>query len=119
MPTKRNNAGREAEPAWRALRGLTRARVLEAGGASRTAIRRRVGSGELEQVARGLYAPAGFQATEHHGLASAAALVPDGVVCLLSALQLHDLGTQAPFEVWLAIGGKARKPNVTDPPLRI
>lgn len=78
-----------------------------------------VGAGQLEQVARGLYAPAGFAATEHHGVASAAALVPSGVVCLLSALQLHGLGTQAPFEVWLAIGTKARKPTVADPPLRV
>jgi predicted transcriptional regulator of viral defense system len=78
-----------------------------------------VRAGQLRQVARGLYAPAGFEATEHHGLAAAAALVPDGVVCLLSALQFHHLGTQAPFEVWLAVGTKAHKPTVVDPPLRI
>jgi len=76
-------------------------------------------AGTLEQVARGLYAPSGFEPTEHHGLASAAALVPSGVVCLLSALQFHSLGTQAPFEVWLAVGGKARKPTVAGVPLRI
>jgi predicted transcriptional regulator of viral defense system len=78
-----------------------------------------VGAGQLRQVARGLYAPAGFEPTEHHGLAAATALVPDGIVCLLSALQFHRLGTQAPFEVWLAIGTKARKPTVANPPLRI
>lgn len=78
-----------------------------------------VRAGQLRQVARGLYASANFEATEHHGLAAAAALVPGGVVCLLSALQYHRLGTQAPFEVWLAIGTKARKPTVADPPLRI
>jgi predicted transcriptional regulator of viral defense system len=78
-----------------------------------------VRAGQLEQVARGLYAPAGFAATEHHGIAAAIARVPGGVVCLLSALQFHRLGTQAPFEVWLAIGTKARKPLVVDLPLRI
>jgi predicted transcriptional regulator of viral defense system len=78
-----------------------------------------VGAGQLRQVARGLYVPAGFEETEHHGLAAAAALVPEGVVCLLSALQFHHLGTQAPFEVWLAIGTKARKPARSVPPLRI
>jgi predicted transcriptional regulator of viral defense system len=78
-----------------------------------------VGAGQLQQVARGLYAPAGFEATEHHSLAAAAALVPQGVICLLSALQFHGVGTQAPFEVWIAIGTKARKPTITDPPLRI
>jgi predicted transcriptional regulator of viral defense system len=78
-----------------------------------------VETGKLQQLGRGLYAPAGFEPTEQHGLASAAARVPSGVVCLLSALQFHELGTQAPFEVWLAIDRKARKPVISDPPLRI
>src|SRR5438046_2119851 len=120
MPMKRN---RRSEPARTLMRrlpeGLARTRDLEAAGSSRLAIRRMVSAGQLRQVARGLYAPAHFEATEHHGLAAAAALVPGGVVCLLSALQYHRLGTQAPFEVWLAIGTKARKPTVADPPLRI
>jgi predicted transcriptional regulator of viral defense system len=40
-------------------------------------------------------------------------------VCLLSALRYHDLTTQAPFEVWMAIGAKAWQPRVDYPPLRI
>jgi predicted transcriptional regulator of viral defense system len=120
MPTKRKKRPVPTRSATRGFpQGLARSRDLEAMGASRPTIRRMVGAGELRQVARGLYAPAGFEATEHHGLAAAAALVHDGVVCLLSALQFHRLGTQAPFEVWLAIGTKARKPTVADPPLRI
>src|SRR6185503_20351697 len=120
MPTKRNRrSGRLPAAKPRFPQGLARSRDFGAQGVSRPAIRRMVGAGQLRQVARGLYAPAGFEATEHHGLASAAALVPGGVVCLLSALQFHRLGTQLPFEVWLAIGTKARKPAVVDPPLRI
>ena len=120
MPTTRNKRSQSVQAEPHGLpRGLARTRDLEATGASRLAIRRMLGAGQLRQVARGLYAPAGFEATEHHGLAAAAALVPEGVVCLLSALQFHGLGTQAPHEVWLAIGTKARKPTVTDPPLRI
>jgi predicted transcriptional regulator of viral defense system len=41
------------------------------------------------------------------------------VVCLLSALRFHDLTTQAPFEIWLAIGEKAWRPRMKYPPLRI
>lgn len=52
-------------------------------------------------------------------MAEAAKRVPHGVVCLLSALQFHELTSQAPFEVWLAIGEKARRPKVDYPPLRI
>jgi len=120
MPTKRKKPSAPARARTRPFpQGLARTRDLEAKGSSRLAIRRMVRAGQLRQVARGLYASANFEATEHHGLAAAAALVPGGVVCLLSALQYHRLGTQAPFEVWLAIGTKARKPTVADPPLRI
>jgi len=120
MPTKRNERSDRRLSRKRSLpHGLVRARDLEAAGTARPAIRRMVATGQLQQVARGLYAPAGFEPTEHHSLAAAAALVPEGVVCLLSALQFHGVGTQTPFEVWLAIGTKARKPTVTDPPLRI
>jgi predicted transcriptional regulator of viral defense system len=42
-----------------------------------------------------------------------------GVVCLLSALRFHDLTTQSPFEVWLAIGEKSRLPKQENPQLRI
>lgn len=66
-----------------------------------------------------MYRLARASVTEHHSLAMAAARVPRGVVCLLSALRYHELTTQAPFEVWLAIGNKARAPAVGDPPLRI
>jgi predicted transcriptional regulator of viral defense system len=76
-------------------------------------------SGELQQVARGIYAPPSFAATEHHGLAVASLLVPGGVTCLLSALQFHGLGTQAPFEVWMAIDRLARRPRPATPPLRV
>jgi predicted transcriptional regulator of viral defense system len=57
--------------------------------------------------------------TEHHGLAEAAKVVPRGVVCLLSALRFHELTTQSPFEVWLAIDRKAHKPISSQAPLRI
>lgn len=45
--------------------------------------------------------------------------MPKGVVCLLSALRFHGLTTQAPFEVWLAIGNKSLAPKLDFPPLRI
>jgi predicted transcriptional regulator of viral defense system len=49
----------------------------------------------------------------------AAKWVPQGVICLLSALQFHDIGTQSPFEVWMAIGHKSWRPKLKYPPLRI
>lgn len=74
---------------------------------------------KLERVGRGLYAFPGADLTEHHTLAEAALRVPHGVVCLLSALRFHDLSTQAPYEVWMAIDVKARRPKEEILPLRI
>lgn len=52
-------------------------------------------------------------------LAAASARVPHGVVCLLSALRFHELTTQNPAEIWLAIDRKARAPKAPELPLRI
>ena len=120
MPTKRIlRASSSTRPARRAPGVLVRSRDLEARGTPRGAIRRLVDQGRLLRLGRGIYAPADFSPTEHHGLAVAAAKVPSAVVCLLSALQFHRLTTQAPFEVWLAIAGKARKPRLADLPVRV
>ena len=90
---------------------------LEALGIGYDALRSLVTEGMVERVARGLYHLAGAEATEHHTLAAACARVPRAIVCLLSALQVHGIGTQLPREVWLAIPHKARPPRV--PGIRI
>jgi predicted transcriptional regulator of viral defense system len=48
-----------------------------------------------------------------------ARLAPNAVVCLLSALRFHGLGTQLPSEVWLAVHVKAWRPRLTGMPVRI
>lgn len=80
---------------------------------------RLVDSGELERVARGLYRLPEHPLTEHNGLAIAGAAVPQGVICLLSALQFHGIGTQLPSQVWIAIDRRARRPALKHPPLRV
>jgi predicted transcriptional regulator of viral defense system len=57
--------------------------------------------------------------SEHRSLAEAALRVPRGVICLLSALRLHDIGMQAPFEVWIAIPQQMKAPRLDQPALRI
>jgi len=99
--------------------GAIRTRDLREHNLSRQALRRLYERNVLDRPSRGLYVLAEGDFTEHHSLAEAAKLVPRGVVCLLSALRFHDLTTQQPFEVWIAIGIKAWKPDVTSPPLRI
>jgi len=67
--------------------------------------------GLVRRVGRGLYEVADADWSAHHSLAEVAKRVPNGVVCLLSALQFHELTTQLPFEVWLAVDPKARVPR--------
>ena len=80
---------------------------------------RLVAEGSLERVGRGRYRSPNARITEHHGLALTAAAVPRGVVCLLSALVFHGIGTQNPAEVWVAVDRRSRAPRVAWPPLRI
>ena len=75
--------------------------------------------GLLDRPARGIYTLRGAPFDEKMSLVQIAKKVPNGVICLLSALQFHSLTTQLPFEVWLMIEGKARKPIVEYPPVRI
>lgn len=99
--------------------GFLRVRDLRAQGLHPEHLRRLVAKGEIKRVARGLYVLADADATPHHSLAQAIKKVPHGVVCLLSALRFHGIGTQSPFEVWLAIDRRARKPSLRMPKLRI
>lgn len=98
--------------------GVT-AREVAAAGIHRQILTRLVAAGEIERIARGIYRLPGQSITESHGLSVASAAVPHGVVCLLSALQFHGIGTQLPSEVWIAIDRRARRPGLQYPPLRI
>ena len=99
-------------------RPLLRARDLAALGLPTMALSRLVAAGRLERVARGLYSLPGRPLSEHRALAVVALRVPQGVVCLLSALRVHGIGTQAPFEVWMAIPHHSPTPRIDQPALR-
>ena len=99
--------------------GIIRSRDLAAHGIARIYLKMLVERGLIKKVSRGLYVAADANLTEEHSIAEASKKVPGGVVCLLSALRLHGLTTQAPFEVWLAIRGTTRPPQADYPPLRI
>jgi predicted transcriptional regulator of viral defense system len=99
--------------------GMLRPRDLDRYGIARTHLQRLQERGLLERAGRGLYRLPSGEVTEHHDLAAACKLVPHGVICLLSALRFHELTTQAPFEVWMAIDVGARRPRGKAPPLRI
>ena len=99
--------------------GVVRSSDLAPLGIPRQTLARLTSRGVLERVDRGLYVLADADPTEHQSLAEAACRVPHGVVCLLSSLRLHDLTTQDPAAVWMAIEGNARAPSGSSLPIRI
>ena len=121
---RRNATRRRATLGQRALdmareRGILRARDLATAGVPRVVLTRLCRSNRLNRLSRGLYALPDADVTENHSLAEVARRIPHATVCLLSALRFHGLTTQAPFQVWIAIDVKARKPRVKDMPLRV
>jgi predicted transcriptional regulator of viral defense system len=95
---------------------LTEARAL---GLHPEQVRRLTRQGQLTRLGRGLYAAASAVPSEHHTLAEIAKRVPKGIVCLLTALRFHSIGTQHPREVWLAVDRRAAIPRIDFTPVRI
>jgi predicted transcriptional regulator of viral defense system len=100
-------------------RGIIRVQDLKDEGIHPEYLRRMVSQGLIIQTGRGLYNAADAEISAHHSLAQVSKWVPHGVVCLISALQYHNIGTQNPFEVWLALERNVASPRIQYPPLRI
>lgn len=99
--------------------GVLRPRDLPARGLRREYVQRLLARGELERIGRGLYTLPRAKITRNRSLAEVSKVVPQGVVCLLSALRFHNLTTQNPSEIWLALGSKAWRPRRTPFPVRL
>ena len=96
-----------------------RARDAAELGIDSRALRRLLDEGTVERLGRGLYRFAEAEPTEHYTLAAVCARVPGAIVCLLSALSVHGLGTQLPWQEWIAIPHKARTPRLPELPVRV
>jgi len=94
-------------------KGVLRPRDLAPYGISRQVLRNLCDRGDVERIGRGLYTLADTEdITQHHSLAQASKQIPKGVICLLSALSFHELTTQNPSQVWMAIGERAWQPEL-------
>ena len=111
---------------------LTRARLDAAGvgaffrprdvlplGVSFRQLQRLVAEGTVEKVGGGVYRLSEVEPEEFETIAMVASAVPHAIVCLLSALRVHEIGTQSPRQVWLAIDRKARIPTRLPAAVRI
>ena len=75
-------------------------------------------NGTLEQISYGLYK---LQQNKiiNPDFATVGLRVPNGVICLISALAFHNLTTQIPHKVSIAIKRNASKPRIDYPPVTI
>ncbi len=86
--------------------------TLEQQGYSRTAIGRMVKTGQLERVTRGVYLNPNLTISAHQRLAEIALQIPKAAICLISALEYHQITTQMPFETWIALPTRTRVPKI-------
>jgi hypothetical protein len=113
----RGTAGRFA-PGLPRITAFFRPSQLAEAGLTRNQLPALLRSRRVEHVARGLYRITDAEPTENDSLAMAFARVPNSVVCILTALRVHEIGTQPPVDVWLAIPHEARVPRLRELRLR-
>lgn len=100
-------------------RGMVRSCELDASGIPRAVISRLTASGKLERCGRGTYRLAGTASSEYESLATVSLKVPQGVFCLLTALQFHELTTQLPRQIWISMPRGSHSPRIDYPPLKM
>lgn len=99
--------------------GLISHRDLVRQGLHPQQIKRMYQKGILKKITRGLYSTTEATTGEYHDVAVVASRIPQGVICLISALQVHGLTTQIPHEIWIAIARRAATPRLDYPPVRL
>ncbi len=99
--------------------GVIRSEEINRLGIPRVVLTRLVRQGRLVRVGRGLYTLPDHSMSEHEGLIQVASHASQCVFCLLTALRFHNLTTQSPFEIWIAIPNKSRPPKLDYPPIRV
>jgi predicted transcriptional regulator of viral defense system len=98
--------------------GLLRMSAAVRCGIHRDTLKKMVDQGDLQRISRGLYQLVEAIAPSHPDLAIVATKAPEAVICLISALSFHELTTQIPHEVYLAIGRNSEPPRIDYPPIR-
>ncbi len=76
-------------------------------------------AGRLEEVSRGLYRLADLPGLSNPSLTAVAVRIPNGVLCLISALAFHEVTTQIPHEVYVAVSRGTKRPRLEYPPIRL
>lgn len=75
-------------------------------------------AGVLDRLSRGVYRLAAAMPLGNPDLVTVAIRAPESVICLISALAFHELTTQIPHEVYVAVPRGAEPPRLDHPPIR-
>jgi predicted transcriptional regulator of viral defense system len=111
-------AEKKALAVFKRRSGMMRLAEALRAGVSRGTLERMLEKGTLERLSRGLYRLVDAEPLPNPDLAVVAAKVPDGVICLISALSFHELTTQIPHEVYVAVSRTSEPPRIAHPPIR-
>ena len=85
----------------------------------RVVLTRLVRSGQLEKIARGLYCTPNKPVTENSSLVTIAIKIPQAIFCLLTALQIHEITTQLPRQIWIAMPRGSHVPKLDYPQIKM
>jgi len=119
MATQNSNATIRATDAFRRRGGTLRTKQAIAAGIHPRTLYQLRDSGEIEQVSRGVFRLAAVERSVDPDLLAVAARVPRGVICLTSALAVHELTTQIPHAVDVALPPGRWTPRLNRPPIRV
>lgn len=123
MPKKHlseeSKAMKRATKVFRDRGGMVRMADAVRAGIHRNTLRAMLQAGKIERLTRGLYRLQDEPAMSEPDLMTVAEKVPNGVVCLISALAYHEMTTQIPHEVYVAISRNSEPPRLEYPPLRV
>lgn len=108
----------QAKAIFRKAGGMLRMADAVRAGIHRDTLRTLVEQGVAQKITRGLYCLTDAPPSTHVDLAIVATKIPQGIICLLSALAFHELTTQIPHEVHVAIPRNQKPPRLGFPPIQ-
>lgn len=113
------NAIKHAAAVFRQAGGTLKTREAVERGVHHSTLYGMRDAGLLEQLTRGVYRLTELQGPSKYDVVAVAERAPGAVLCLVSALDFHEIGTQIPSGVSIAIGPKDRRPKIDYPPVRV
>lgn len=119
MPRKKlNNLSQKAVDIFKKNAGILRTNEAINKGIHPVTLYSLRDSGLIVQISRGVYRLADMKQPGNPDLITVAMRIPNGVICLISALSIHDITTQIPHEVHIALPHGAEEPRLDYPPVR-